>query len=193
MNPKVRDIGLNFLKEIDTFLKDNIDTLSCADISNIYSYFFEDLKKYKGNSNGFTGLSEYLIFRSVYNLIGELTPQKADRGTSMVFESKADTKLKIGQSMRVEIGKKLFYPDIAVLYAGELISIAQLKLYLTKGNKEIDDESTKIASLRKKYGKMAALLIMFQGPVNKDRLEKLKDENISYLILRNNPSLILLR
>ena len=188
MNQDVRNIGLKFLQDIDAFIKDNIDNLSCDDISSIYSYFFEDLKKYKGNSHGFTGLSEYLVFRFVYNMLGDLKPQKATHSTGVVFESTADSKLHIGQSMRVEIGKKLFYPDLAVMYAGELISIAQIKCYLTKGNKEVDEESAKISSLRIKFPKMMAMLIMFQGPVNKERLDRMEEDNISYLILKGNPA-----
>jgi hypothetical protein len=28
------------------------------------------MKEFKGNSNGFTGLSEYLVFRLLYHLLG---------------------------------------------------------------------------------------------------------------------------
>jgi hypothetical protein len=60
----IANMGEKFLKEIDHYLANNYQNLTCNDIHDMYfDFIFKVLKDFKGNSNGFTGLSEYLIFR----------------------------------------------------------------------------------------------------------------------------------
>jgi hypothetical protein len=196
MNTKVRNIGLRFLQEVDDHLKENIHILSCDDINRIYSDFFEDLKKFKGNSHGFTGLSEYLVFRFLYHLLGGGDLEKAPQGTGLWFVSKSDRNLRIGQSTRVDIGDKKYFPDIAVLYKSKLVAVAQIKTYLVNGSGEIEKEMDKITALRKQYTEMQAVLIMFQGPAMTGRvygrLDRLREDNtwFDFLILKDNRSVM---
>lgn len=44
---RTRKICNNFLTDLDKFLDDNKDNLTCSDVYNIYHYFYEDLKNIK--------------------------------------------------------------------------------------------------------------------------------------------------
>jgi hypothetical protein len=86
MNNEPRNIIKDFLKNLDLFIATNLDTLTCADVYNIYSDFFHDLKQFKGNSSGFTGLSEYTIFRIFYHLLGGNFEPKQITNDSLRFQ-----------------------------------------------------------------------------------------------------------
>jgi hypothetical protein len=192
MSKQAREIGRTFLCDIDKFLKKNIHTMSCNDMHDIYSGFFEDLKEYKGNSNNFTGLSEYLVLRSIIHSLnaacGEFYRKVAARGTGADFMPVAGDNIRIGNSMRIDIGNKRYYPDIGVKYNDKLVAAVQIKVYLTNGSKEIDSEVTKINALRSMNNEMKATLIIFGGPSKEGRqyarLENLKKDNIGSLILK---------
>jgi hypothetical protein len=111
-----------FLEEIDYFIKENLRTLTCSQIYEFYFRFFYDLKDFKGNSNGFTGLSEYLIFRSIFHLLGGSFSRKNAFGSNWIseFESTDDNNICIGQSIPIRIDHKKIYPDITVHYTGRL-------------------------------------------------------------------------
>lgn len=190
------NIGKKFLEDTETYLRRNIHRLRCNDIHNAYSGFFDVLKEFKGNSNGFTGLSEYLIFRFLYYLMGTFDRERVHWSTGFQFVSKSDRNFRIGQSLRICIGSKRFYPDIAILDKDELIAVIQIKIFLVQGSKEIDKELEKLEQLRRKYKKMKALLIIFSGPATKgklfDKLRKLQkgSEWFDFLVLKGNSALL---
>ncbi len=193
MSTDGREIGRRFLAELDTYLKENIGALECNDIHEIYSSFFKDLKAYKGNSNNFTGLSEYLILRSLIHslsdVFGDFRHKRAPKGTGALFVSTVDTKLCIANGMRVDMGpKKRCYPDIGIRYGDSLVAVAQIKLYLTNGAAEVDKEAEKIKALRRRYGALKATLLVFKGPPRgggqHGRLTRLREDEIDYLALK---------
>jgi hypothetical protein len=157
------NIGRRFLEEVDSYIKDNLRTLTCSQIRDFYYRFFDDLKDFKGNSNGFTGLSEYLIFRSLYHLLGGSFKRKKASGSNWIyeFESTINNRIRIGQSIPVYIYGKKLYPDITVYNGDILKSVAQIKLYLTHGSKEVYDEMEKLKSLRAQFCDMRSLLIIY--------------------------------
>jgi hypothetical protein len=156
------NIGRDFLEKIDNFIEKNLRTLTCAKIQEIYNGFFNDLKELKGNSHGFTGLSEYLIFRSLFHLLGgRFEPSK--HKWIREFKSTINHHIRIGQSFPIHIHGKKVYPDITVYHADRLHAVAQIKIYLTGGSKELFNEITKLKSLRDQFSDMQALLIIFCG------------------------------
>jgi len=87
---KIVNIGKEFLADIDSYLRKNIYRLRCDDIYKSYFGFFDVLKEFKGNSNNFTGLFEYLIFRFLYHLLGEFDRENVPESTGFQFISKSD-------------------------------------------------------------------------------------------------------
>lgn len=164
--------GKQFLEEIDQYISTRYNKLTCDDIWNIYFQFFQDMKELKGNSNGFTGLSEYLLFRSIYHLLGGSFKQVKITRDLYEFASKTDENLRISQSTRVDRaitkGRRL-YPDIGVTYARNLLAVCQVKIYLTQGSKEIQAELEKLDYLKSCYADLNASLLVFMAVSTKGK------------------------
>lgn len=192
----VSSIGRNFLERIDEFLLNNNQTLKCADVADIYFEFFKDLKDFKGNAHGFTGLSELLIFRFLYHLLdGSFKPNWVTKHMAE-FVSKSRG-LRIGQSIRIAINGERYNPDIVVYQDGVLKAIFQIKVYLTRGRSEIVKEMKTLKKIKHARTKMKALLIIFGELSRKGKLfyelEKQRDENrnwFDFVILRGNNELL---
>jgi len=191
------NIGRRFLEEVDSYVKTNLRRLTCSQIYDLYYRFFYDLKEFKGNSNGFTGLSEYLIFRSLYHLLGGSFKRKKASGSNWIyeFESTVNNRIRIGQSVPIYINGKKLYPDITVYNGDRLKSVAQIKLYLTRGFKEVYNEMEKFKSLRSKFCDMRGLLIIFDlSKVGKiiNELKEFQDKEswFQFTILKENKNLI---
>ena len=190
------NIGRRFLEEIDRYLEINRHNLRCADIHNIYSQFFKDLKEFKGNSNGFTGLSEYLVFRFLYHVLGGRFDRRRVPNSSDLWEFVSQFgDLRIGQSVRVQIDGKRYYPDIVVYCSDKLIAVIQVKICLTHGLREIKKELEVLEKLRERHPEMRALLIIFMRLSKKGTIlpalqgTKKSKKWFDFLILEQNEEL----
>src|SRR5574341_84731 len=105
------NMGRRFLEEIDSYIKKYLRTWTCSQVHEFYFRFFYDLKEFKGNSNGFTGLSEYLIFRSLYHLLGGSFNRKNISGSNWIyeFESTINNRMRIGQGIPIYLHEKKIY------------------------------------------------------------------------------------
>jgi len=184
-------MGKKFLQEIDDFLANNCRTLKCSDIHNIYSQFCLALKDFKGNAHGFTGLSEYLIFRFFYHLLGGSF--KPVQITKERREFKSDKGFRIGQNALVKAGGKRQYPDIVVYQNSELKAIVQVKIYITGGLKEIQREIATLKNLKCNHAALRALMIIFNELPKKGKcITKLTEERnqnskwLNFLVLEKN-------
>ncbi len=202
------------LEGMDRLLNENVEGLACKDIADTYlsviGHLEEHLtcphgilKELRGNSHGFTGLSEFLVFRLLLHQIshqlgGGFHPQQCPKSRDLwEFVSTMDSRVKIGQSTRVERyrNKRPQYPDISLWQGDKLIGVVQIKIYITNGRKEINSEVEKLKKLRKMHRDLRALFLVFHGVPEKsylrDELErKMKTYDwFSYLILqeKENP------
>lgn len=156
--------GKTFLEETDKYISTHFDQLTCDDIWNLYFDFFQDLKEFKGNSHGFTGLSEYLVFRLLYHLLGGDFIRKTVTKDVSEFVSMNDENLHISQGTQVDAaitGKRRLCPDIKVVYGNKLLSVCQIKIYLTMGYKEIQKELESLDYLKRCCHDLQALLLVF--------------------------------
>lgn len=169
--------GKKFFHMIDQYISKRYCKLTRDDIHRIYFQFSQDMKDFKGNSNGFTGLSEYLLFRLVFHLLGGSFERRQITRDLYEFVSKAGDKLRISQSTPVNEKEKRLYPDIAISYAENLLAICQVKTYLTRGKCEIESEFKKLDYLKSRYAHLKALLVVFMAVSNKGKiLEYLNNE-----------------
>jgi len=177
---------------MDKFIAKKYQTLKCGDIFEIYFKFLEALQEFRGTSTGFTGLSELLIFRFLYHQLGGSFKTHDRTSDSKEFISESHTNFKIGQGISVNVDKRVIRPDISIFHAEDLIAVAPIKVYLTKGIKEIDREMEILEELKTRYPKLQALLIIFRGPSEKGETfrELAKQKNIkewfNFLILEAN-------
>jgi len=188
------DIGRYFLAQLDNHLSSNLETLTGHDVWRIYSDFWHLLKEFKGNANGFTGLSEYLLFRYVYYMLGgSFTRQPCPESKDLYqFVSEADDSLIIGQSMRLVVEGRRYYPDIAIFHHGRLVAVCSIKIYLTGGWNTVTSEVAKLEGMRSRYPEMRALLVTFSPLSDRGtiypQLKRVADDNewFSFVILKDN-------
>jgi hypothetical protein len=185
-------IGKTFLEHIDDYVRKHWDSLTADDIAGLYSQFIMDLKEYKGNSNGFSGLSELLVFRFVYHLLGGNFTLKKKTHDLREFISNLNDEISIAQSCPLFIGEKRYYPDIVIACRDDVKAIFQIKAYVTGGRKEIDHEFHVFSDIHSRYPGSRCILVIFNGiPAGGklfDRLENLKSGNpwFDYILLQGN-------
>lgn len=162
-NADASRIGTDFLQQVDDYLSSHLTTLTCHDMWSFYRQFWNDLKTFKGNANGFTGLSEYLIFRYVYHLLGGSFTREPVPGSDNLshFVSTRDPALVIGQSTRVDVAGKRRHPDIVILHSGRLLAACSIKLSFAFGLKAAIQELRQLTELKEEHPEMRALLVIF--------------------------------
>jgi len=186
-----------FLEELDEYFLQNWKHLTGADIYHFYDAVFKILKEVKGNSNGFTGLSELLIWKIVWHQLGGKFKRVPLANDMLKFQSLDDPRICIGQSIEVSVKGKRRYPDISIYYSDKLTAVVSIKLYLTNGSKTLYDELSKFKELKEGYpdNDIRILLIIYglsaKGKTQKE-LDKIESENdwFKYLILNNKQSIM---
>jgi len=59
-------IGSQFVSEMDSYIRENINLLTCSDTADIYFDLLKSLMRLGGNPDNVTGLTEFIIFRMLY-------------------------------------------------------------------------------------------------------------------------------
>ena len=193
-NSKTLNPLKNFLDELDNYIKQNINNLECNDIFHLYSDYFDSLKDYMGNSNGFTGLSELIIFRVVYHLLGgNFKLEYYDNSNELKYFVSKDNKYWIGENVGFDVGeKRRRYPDIVVCDNNDnVLRYIEIKLYPTNGIKTIDKAIEKMKPFIDKYPEMKAMLIMYKLGENSKITVALKNYKnkykwFDYCLLKDN-------
>lgn len=169
-----QDVGSRFLKKLDIYLETNWQKLTCGHIAETYFNFLKALKPFKGNSNGFTGLSEYLILRLLLHQLGDWKVRLRSEDTRY-FESKYYENLCIAPEYPIVIGvnekgrQKSCKPDIIVYESDmtsrknikRLTSVIEIKVFLTNGLTTAKNTVRKLRTIHGFHPEMRALLIVF--------------------------------
>ena len=120
-----------------------------------------------GNSNGFTGFAELLLFRVIYHLLDDdfEIEDYSDSNELKYFVSR-DKKYWIGENVGFDVGgKRRRYPDIIVCDEdNNMLRYIEIKLYPTNGVKTIEGAIKKMMPFIGKYPDMKAMLIMYRNP-----------------------------
>jgi hypothetical protein len=123
---------------LDNYMRGNYETLTCKEISEIYNRILQTAQCLKGNAYGFTGFTEFLVFRVLYWQLGgsfewNKYPRFPDKAETYAhqFENK-EKKIAIGQSLPILVNDKKRVPDIAVFRDGRPFGFVQIKKYLTE-------------------------------------------------------------
>lgn len=189
-----RKLSRDFLGGIDSYVKENLMDITCCDIFDFYFDFFYDLKEFQGNSNGFTGLSEYLLFRFFYHWLGGSFSRV--QKTTGLWEFVSNSGIKIGQNTPLKTPGKKYYPDIIVYKDGNPVFIVEIKIYLTSGIYEVEKEFSKFDKIKETYHGITALFISFNKvPESGKIFHRINDEIerkdwLNFLVLDGNDSLL---
>ena len=148
---------IDFLNNIDDFIYQNMN-MSCDDLHNLYFSFWGILKEFKGGSAGFTGLSEYLIFRFMYIFLGKEFKIKAL--TKDMNEYEREDGLKLYSNVNIKVDNKIVCPDI-VIESKNIMRVLSIKIYLSNGRKTLEDEFYKLKLLKDSKIDFRALVIIY--------------------------------
>lgn len=152
------DISHRFLAEVDSYLKTGVKTLTCRDVHDMYFGLFEKLKDYRGTSTGFTGFSEFLVFRFLLNLLRGFRPRDLTQDTKEFIRGT----FRIGQSVTPQSGLKI-RPDILIEKDQTTIGAVEIKVYV--GSQVVEEAVRCLERLRNTNPEnFCALLLIFHCP-----------------------------
>ncbi len=174
--------GYHVFDKIDQYLNFNYDKLTTRDISNLYYGVFDAQKHLRGSSGGFTGFSEFLIFRLlVYTLEKDIKlnfkPEiTKDSSHTLTFTCDNKSKFKLTQGIDPHNDKIKIRPDILILKDEIPYSAAEIKVWLTE---RMTTALTAVERLRSIYEQnpkkcRCALFIFATVDNNKKLLEELE-------------------
>lgn len=188
---KAHMICREWLTNIDSHLKENIGHITCNDIKETYFSLFEELKHWRSSSHGFTGFSEFLIFRSLYHTISEdfkETKKGQVETDPIIFRSK---NYEIGQNIRMKIGGVNKFPDIYVMKNKKLFSIFQIKIVLNGGESQIINEIKTFELFKKFHPNIKGFFVVFiKENFNESKKQRLLNVGYQPVVLENNNELI---
>ncbi len=191
------EFALDFLQRMDSYLCQNVKSITCDEIHSIYTAMFHALKCFRGNSAGFTGLSEFLILRVLIHLLGGSFRREQISKDLSQFVSDTHEGLVVGQSIPVTVRDRKYYPDILVQQSGELLGVCSIKIYPTKGRFTFDDEMAKVGYLMSQNPELRALLLVYDTFSQKtsrvrQHFEQIaaNDPRTTLLVLKGNDRLL---
>lgn len=183
----------SFFGKIDDFLLSELETLTCNELYALYAKFSDNLRTHKGNAKGFTGLSEYLMFRYIYFLLGGEFTRINNTNELFAFEHKTHKNIILGQDTRVNLsGNKRMYPDVVLYNEENITACMQIKLFVTNGVPEIESEVKKFNKLFKHHKNMKALIVIYyyyektSSLIQTLKVFKKQIDWFDYIILQNN-------
>jgi hypothetical protein len=186
--------GRDFLTTLDTCLEEKCLTLQCKTVFDTYYDLFDGLKDLKGNSNGFTGYSEILVFRILYHWLEEkkcVSFEKKSVPNSKVYEFRCKN-FEIGQSIPIVVNKKKRYPDIVVKQLGRVLAAAQIKIYVETDT--LDKEIALFEDLHGTNRDFKGLLVIYDsiGEQLKNNIKRSKGTRswFNFVILKGNPEVL---
>lgn len=191
MTHEARKIGLDFLQGLDDYLAENLDDLRWSDVFEIYFDFYSDMKKYKGNSNGFTGLSEYIIFRYIYHLLGGSFDSVQISRDLFEFQSSDDI-YRLGQNTPIQVESRKYYPDIIIYRHDVPVFVVEIKIYLTNGVQTLMGDINKLNKIHETFPTAKCLFINYTTiPKNGKIYQRLLEETefkewLDFVILDKN-------
>ena len=153
------------------------------------------MKEVKGNSEGFTGLSELIVFRYLLHHLGGSFEKKKISPQQFGFFTE---NFQVKCNYLISVDDKRYKPDILVFQSGDLVAFVSIKTYLPNGKRTVLDEIEVMRKFKIIYPKMKSLLIIFDSQPQKIRkngvLEKLEETSknkswFSFLYLKNNSAL----
>ena len=145
-----------FFEELENEIRSKLDSIRCKDIHDLYyNDFWDTLKEKVGSSDGFTGLSEVIVFIILKELIekeyGKLKRRKHLNDTYHFYNQK----FAIGRGLTIRISKNKRKPDIVIWKnpEGDLSEripdcAIEVKLYSTGGIKTVKEAIDRLKALK---------------------------------------------
>ncbi|MFJ5622937.1 hypothetical protein ACIQD3_09400 [Peribacillus loiseleuriae] len=162
-----------FFEDLDVYLEQNINTISCDELANLYFRFIAKIESYFANTRDFTGLTEFIIFRALHHLFSE----EINKGELELIANAL-------------VGKR--QPDIVLRYNNEFYTVISVKSNMDTGYSRITKDFNKTQELAEQYHNIKTLTISFDNKVTTGQIkfmETKRSENpfYNFIFLRKNP------
>lgn len=184
-----------FFKTLEDEIKSMWGNIRCIDVYNLYFDFWKTLKEETGSADGFTGLSEIIVFIILKELIekeyGELKRREYSNDTNYFY----NPKFAIGRGLTINIGKgKRRKPDIVIWRdPGENLrkipdGAIEVKIYASEGIRTVRDTIDRLKALKNasRSNSFKGMIIFYTSPPEEGKklLKRLKKDGwLDYLIL----------
>lgn len=167
----------NFFDSIDNHLKEHIHHITCDDIAKIYFSFIDKIDSYSANTRDLTGLTEFIIFRSLYFIyINEIKKGKVELLPNTL------------------VGKR--EPDLTLKFNNQFNSVISVKSNLGKGNSRLKEDHSKLEEIVDNYPNIKTLTISFDDTITTGQKNLIdtykKDSNFYHIVFLKNNKLKLL-
>lgn len=170
-------IHQNWLSSIDDEIRINLDELTCQDFLQIYYALFRELKVMRSTSAGFTGFSEYLIFRALYHYLGgDFQNNSFDKNLDTQLVQFDSEKYQIAQGYPIKMSKnKSIYPDISIYKNQDknYLRIIEIKLTFGGGSTQLTREVKRFEVLKKCNENVRGLYVVYLKP-SEDALTEIR-------------------
>lgn len=178
---RIQHMIKQFLSDLDEELRVNVKSIRCCDIYEIYFKLFDQLKMYRCNSSGFTGFSEFLIFRLILQSFScEFERYEISKDCNSFISRDRHIELTQGISLsrfRINL-KPNISPDVAIWIDKRLSTVFQIKTYLPKGINTFLSEMDNFKILRHKFPELKAVFLMYVKPSSKGTIAKKINDHI---------------
>ena len=185
----MKAIGTIFLDELEKFIEEKLDRITCKDVYNLYFGFFELLKERTGSSGGFTGLSEVIVFMILKKMIekkyGEMTRSILTKDTYYF----ANSRFAIGRGLTIRFNKQAKRPDISIWKDQNPLDskgrikipdgVIKVKIYPTSGISTVKEAFENLKKMREKAHESFKGMLIFlikPGSRSEQLIEKLLEE-----------------
>lgn len=193
MSVKVNEYVDTFLNTLDSFISDNLGSLTATELSQFYATLFDRLRNnYFGGAWGFEGVTEFLVFRTLYYIAREKYPgeprvvnvTKDIRAFYFRNAGRRGLVLSAGRPLNVDDSdkKKRMWPDIlvyepkgvgAVADIARVHSAIEVKAYPSNGYRGIVDTLERLEKIRRLYGVTRLAFIVYDYPVRNKKASKI--------------------
>lgn len=175
MEIKGQSIVTEFLKNLDKYLKDEFKQLQCRDVAKIYSTLFGELKRYRGTSTGFDGLTELIIFRFlIHQLGGNFKEIRINDLTSQFSRGN----LLLRQGLPIDEKRPPKKPDISLFKENKLAAVIEIKSHI-KDERTYDVAVDILGKIREDHDVRALLISFSPDNITKRCCKKMHDQRAS--------------
>jgi hypothetical protein len=165
------NLGSEFINKYNQYIEQNIDEMTCHDLSNLYFDILNAIKGITKSSANLTGFSEFLSYAAINHAF---------------INNRNDLRMTLSEYIKV--GKSYKSPDLLIYKDSKIVRLISVKAYEKKMDADkLRDDIYKINQIREAYNPYLNSLTLIFNNANEDVMKEIRDENElhSYLELRN--------
>ncbi|WP_155971472.1 hypothetical protein [Paenibacillus sp. Soil522] len=164
-----------YFEQLDKLLKDDVKTITCSEMSDLYFSFGRNLKNLTGISANYTWLSEFLIFRYVYHYLCFNEGAILDENSRVQFQNNRDG-LTLIPNKTVTVNGNTQVPDVVVMKNDSILRLISVKTTMLK----VEEDFERISNIRAGvHSNFRSVTVTFDEMRNSTKL-KMQEVELDY-------------